>query len=148
VFSGYDAFKQLFPSVTPFGSSRFRESSVFNFLGNVSSQLGIIEYDANLNFVFQAQANVDETLEPFLNWQTEYSPSDDYNGDNFASLLCFNLSDTLVTDGLDVTSCGSQTKTTPRPFNVENIVILYDGYCASTCTIFFRYDEEASGGEE
>jgi hypothetical protein len=86
-------FKQLFPSVTPFGSSRFRESSVFNFLGNVSSQLGTIEYDVNLNFVFQAQANVDETLEPFPNWQAKYSPSDDSNGDNFTSLLRFNLSE-------------------------------------------------------
>lgn len=135
VMNGYDAFKQLFPTVEPFGGSRFRESSVFNFLGNVTSQAGVYAYNSSFNVPFQIQANLDRDLDPFPNWQAEYGPEDPYNGDNFTSLLRFNLSD-IVQTSFTVSGYGNRTQLAPQPFKAENIVMVYDGYCASTCTIF------------
>jgi hypothetical protein len=79
---------------------------------------------------------VDETLEPFPNWQAKHSPSDDSNEDNFTSLLRFNLSEYIGDRWSRCAGYGSQTKTTPRPFDAEDTIILYDGYCAPTCNIF------------
>lgn len=34
---------------------------------------------------------------------------------------------------------------TEQPFEAENIVIVYDGYCASTCTIFSELMRQQAG---
>lgn len=135
VMNGYDAFKQLFPTVEPFGGSRFRESSVFDFLGNVSSEVGDFIYNQNFSVPMQSQANLDRNLHPFPNWNAELGPEDSYNGDDFTTLVRFNLSD-IVQTGIVVSGYGNRTNLPPSPFKSENIVMVYDGYCASTCTIF------------
>lgn len=32
-----------------------------------------------------------------------------------------------------------------QPFEAENIVVVYDGYCASTCTIFSEFMRQQAG---
>jgi hypothetical protein len=136
VMNGYDLFKQLFPAVQPFGGSRFRESTVFNFIGEVSSQVGEFIYNDNINTPQQIQANLDRNLHPFPDWKAELGPEDSYNGDDFTALVRFNLSDIIQTGPLVVSGYGNRTNLAPSPFKAENIVMIYDGYCASTCTIF------------
>lgn len=59
--------------------------------------------------------------------------------DTFTSIIRWNLSDPLTPDnsgGIYVSGYLKRSNITQQPFAAENIVVVYDGYCASTCTIF------------
>lgn len=43
-----------------------------------------------------------------------------------------------MTQGFDVTGYRSRRNFT-QPFAAEDIILLYDGYCASTCTLFSEF---------
>lgn len=48
--------------------------------------------------------------------------------------------------GYDITGYGTRKNYTVRPFGgPENIVVLFDGYCASTCTIFSQFMKHDAG---
>lgn len=46
--------------------------------------------------------------------------------------------------GEEITGYGSRTNFT-QPFAAEDIVMIYDGYCASTCTIFSEFMRTQAG---
>lgn len=53
-----------------------------------------------------------------------------------------NLSDPLTPDnsgGIYVSGYLNRSNITAQPFAAKNIVVVYDGYCASTCTIFSEF---------
>lgn len=61
--------------------------------------------------------------------------------DNYTTPHRWNLSDVYITwnsGGINITGYGplADLSNSPQPFKAENIVLLTDGYCASTCTIF------------
>lgn len=64
-----------------------------------------------------------------------------YKGDLYTQLIRWNFNDPLTTSnstygfGTNITGYGDRANFT-QPFAAENIIMLYDGYCASTCTIF------------
>jgi hypothetical protein len=64
------------------------------------------------------------------------------------SLSRRNLSDPLITEnsgGIYVSGYQNRSNITAQPFKTENIVVLYDGYCASTCTIFSEFMRQQAG---
>lgn len=68
-----------------------------------------------------------------------------YKDDEYTDLIQWNFDNPLDTInstygiGYDVTGYGTRKNFT-RPFGgPENIVLLYDGYCASTCTLFSQF---------
>lgn len=73
-----------------------------------------------------------------------------YKGDSFSNIIRWNLNDPLTTSnsswgfGVDITGYGSRANFT-QPFPAENIVMLYDGYCASTCTLFSEWMHRQGG---
>src|SRR5208282_1623133 len=103
--------------------------------GNVSSEVGEFVYNQTFSVPMQIQSNLDRNLHPLPDWQAELGPEDSYNGDDFTALVRFNLSDPIQTI-ITVSGYGNRTNLAPSPFKPENIVMVYDGYCASTCTIF------------
>jgi hypothetical protein len=59
----------------------------------------------------------------------------------------WDLSDPLTllnSGGINVTGYGNRTGF-KQPFEAENIVMVYDGYCASTCTIFSEMMRQQAG---
>lgn len=42
----------------------------------------------------------------------------------------------LNSGGIDISGYLNRSNITTQPFKAENIVVVTDGYCASTCTIF------------
>lgn len=59
-----------------------------------------------------------------------------------------NLTDPLITDnsgGIYVSGYLNRSNITTSPFLAENIVVVYDGYCASTCTIFSEFMRRQAG---
>jgi hypothetical protein len=69
--------------------------------------------------------------------------------DYYTTPARWNLSDPYLrffSGGIDVTGYGSLAHVTgPPKFKPENIVIVTDGYCASTCTIFAEFLTQQAG---
>ncbi|PIA97917.1 hypothetical protein CB0940_05763 [Cercospora beticola] len=150
ILQGFDLFKQLFPQVLPYGGNRYRAHEAIDILGQEISEFsGRVEnrsLDLNetallyvaTSWNYRSDVNINYTN--FDCWDQKFGP--DIFGpsaDNYTSLQRWNLSDTLTTinsGGIEVSGYTNRSNITTQPFLTENIVIVTDGYCASTCTIF------------
>ena len=152
IIQAYNLFKNLFPDIDPYDGQRFRAHETVDLMGQIVSEAAGPIYPWNFTdppgpdeildyFIgtpFDYRADMDENEQPFTSWAEKYGPHE-YYGDEFSSIFRWNLSDPFVTLGNDivVNGYGNRTGIPPsRPYEPEDIVILYDGYCASTCTIF------------
>ncbi|KAI1176459.1 hypothetical protein F4777DRAFT_587885 [Nemania sp. FL0916] len=152
IFSGYDLFRQLFPDIVQEGFGRWREGPGFKavtevysansagFNPNTSSEDTIYQYESVYNWRF----DLDESNKHFKSYADKFAPHK-YLGDSFTNVMQWDFDDPLDTSnttygfGTDITGYGSRTNFT-RPFaGPENIVVLLDGYCASTCTLFSQF---------
>lgn len=67
------------------------------------------------------------------------------NGDNFTHILRYNLSHPTLTSsspngvGITITGHGDRSNFKTPPFAPEDIIILTDGDCGSTCTVFTEF---------
>ncbi|KAF2002471.1 hypothetical protein P154DRAFT_520938 [Amniculicola lignicola CBS 123094] len=151
---GFEVFKQLFPTIEPYGATRYRAHEAFKVMSaaaasfahdadfkknhpddyqDILSELGPLFYGAVVN----------KDGQPFKDFKEYYGPYTN-NGDTFIAPRRYNFSDP---DGhtappFNVTGYGTQTNVAPQPFLSENIVILQDGYCSSTCSIFSELMKE------
>ena len=145
VISGYDMYKQFFPDQTPQTQSRWRGSPASELFGeNISSLesmtiLNTAVYISPFNKATYTNADGSD----FGSWSDMYPPVT-HNGDKFTSLLKYNLSDPATTSdeilaiGIEVTGYQGRSNFTTPPFKAEDLVILSDGICASTCAIFLE----------
>lgn len=153
VFLAYDTFRQLFPNMTPYGATNLRANDLFNWTGESISgyfqnatnakkakQTSVYAADTlffgGSPFNFAEQLNVAE--QDFASWQEFYGPHQIHN-DSFTSLVRYNLSDPYQTVDVPVYGYGNDSKPQPQTFAAEDIVLLQDGACASTCTIFTEF---------
>ncbi|KAL1633608.1 hypothetical protein SLS56_002756 [Neofusicoccum ribis] len=150
ILQGYDLFKQLFPSLLPYGGTRFRAHETFDLIGQKFSFLAedfprdpeIVQQNYTMadivSSVFNYRTDSTEDYKPFTSWAEKFGPHENH-GDNFTSTIRWNMSDPLNilnSGGIEITGYGNRSNFTEQPFESANIVILYDGYCASTCAIF------------
>lgn len=150
ILQGYDLFKQLFPSLLPYGGTRFRAHETLDLIGQKFSYLAdgfprdpeIVQDNYTMadivSSVFNYRTDATEDYEPFTSWAEKYGPHENH-GDNFTSTIRWNMSDPLNilnSGGIEISGYGNRSNFTEQPFESANIVILYDGYCASTCAIF------------
>nr|POE48096.1 peptidase s41 family protein ustp [Quercus suber] len=158
ILQGYDLFKQLFPQILPYGATRFRTHEAFDLIGQeTSAYAGLVPRSLDTNdtvqelvaSVFNYRTDTDINYEPFTSWLEKNGPHAYGPGpDNFTSIIRWNLSDVLTPDnsgGIDVSGYLNRSNITTQPFRSENIVIVYDGYCASTCTIFSELMRQQAG---
>ncbi|KAL0944749.1 uncharacterized protein CTRU02_202636 [Colletotrichum truncatum] len=148
IIQGYEFFRQLFPEIVQDGFSRWNENRGFKAISEIVSDV-VKDVDV--------RTSPDEELISLYttayNWRYDYNISNgnftSYN-DKFAphifqdtpytNLMRWNLDTDLTTSnetfglGIEVTGYGNLTNVT-QPFAAENIVMLYDGVCASTCTL-------------
>ncbi|OCK74901.1 peptidase S41 family protein [Lepidopterella palustris CBS 459.81] len=157
VMQGYDLFKQLFPSILPYGATRWRAHEAADLIGQ-SYSAAASQYPRELNtiqfyiqamqstyFDYESDDNVD--YKPFTSWPEKYAPRV-YNGDNFTGIARYNLSDVLISinsGGINITGYGPLANYTKQPFKADNVIIVYDGYCASTCSIFSEFMRQQGG---
>ena len=156
ILQGYDLFKQLFPQYLPYGATRFRAHQGFDLIGEkfseVSAQfprvLGLNDtVEGIISSVFNYRTDANISYEPFTSWPVKYGPHE-YNGDNFTSIIRWNLSDPVsIVGGSDIVVSGylNRSNFTNEPFARDNVIIVYDGYCASTCTIFSEFMRQQAG---
>ncbi|KAK3687987.1 pyridine nucleotide-disulfide oxidoreductase family protein [Podospora appendiculata] len=148
ILQGYDFFRQLFPSIVQDGFSRWKESDSFLAASHIVSDrvAGLNPYTSNnadLIGDYESQFNwrydLNLTDQPFTSFEDKFAPHVHKNT-KYTNLMRWNLNDNLTTTnatygmGIEITGYGLLANV-PQPFKAENIVILYDGVCASTCTL-------------
>ncbi|KAL9620338.1 MAG: hypothetical protein Q9160_005137 [Pyrenula sp. 1 TL-2023] len=158
ILQGYDLFKILFPAILPQGNTRFRGHQGVDLIGQQFSAvagnyprtladdndtLAEIEYDI-VSSVFNYRTDVDINYENFESWPDKYGPNV-YNGDNFTNIIRWNLSDVLTPYNSGGIYVHPTIPDAAPPFAAENIVVLSNGYCASTCTIFSELMRQQAG---
>jgi hypothetical protein len=158
ILQGYDLFKQLFPHILPYGATRFRAHEAFDYIGQETSYFsGLVPRSLDTNdtvqglvsSAFNYRTDTDIDYKPFTSWAEKYGPHTyGPQPDNFTSVIRWNLSDVLTPDnsgGIYVSGYLERANITKQPFKAENIIIVYDGYCASTCTIFSELMRQQAG---
>ncbi|KAK8104794.1 pyridine nucleotide-disulfide oxidoreductase family protein [Apiospora kogelbergensis] len=158
IFQGYDTFRQIFPDIEQEGTGHWRYSPGFEAVSKVFSK-NCEGYDP-----YTAPDELIQQCEGVYNWGYDYNrdnknftsfkdkfPPAEFKNDKYTELIQWNFDNPLDTVnstygiGYDITGYGARKNFT-RPFGgPENIVVLFDGYCASTCTLFSQFMKHDAG---
>lgn len=136
ILTGYDTFRQLFPTITQDGFTRFREHEAFNILSEQISSYstGFDSSTADAEHVFAFESvpdyhyDLNKDNENFASYEEKFAPQV-WNGDNFTNIIRWNLSDPLTTTnttwgiGEEITGYMSRTNFT-QPFAAEDIILV------------------------
>ncbi|RVX69845.1 hypothetical protein B0A52_05679 [Exophiala mesophila] len=154
---GTDTFAQLFPSMPPNSKSDMRAHLGLEILGNAASQnISAVkktdsEEDDKIAKTILAplayQTIVDPNLRAFPNFEAVYGPFE-RNGSNFTAFFQNNYTNVDASDavGSGVIITGTQNRTGfRRPFAPQDMIVLHDGLCASTCSVFSEYLKNYAG---
>jgi hypothetical protein len=163
ILLGYDLYKLLFPTkIDHAASDRFRAFESTDLIGQKFSEVAgtfprVLETDNETlsdlvdsvgSSVFNYRTDIDENLENFESWADKFGPGIEQKGDNFTNLFRWNLSDVLIplnSGGVYIHGYGPLANYTQQPFAAEDVVVVTDGYCASTCTIFSELMRQRAG---
>ncbi|KAK3943291.1 hypothetical protein QBC46DRAFT_307694 [Diplogelasinospora grovesii] len=172
VLEGIDFFRQLFPSIVQDGFAREKESDSYVAVTQIVSRLldGHDPYkllrdwlnppsenmrlrsrwliDASLtSFNWRYDYNI--TNQPFTSWEDKFAPHV-YKNTPYSSIMRWNLDDNLTTTNynfgvnMQITGYGERSNVS-QPFAAENVVILHDGICASTCALVAEWMHTQAG---
>ncbi|KAL6890460.1 hypothetical protein GGI43DRAFT_430616 [Trichoderma evansii] len=145
---GYDFYGQLFPQIRADGFSRWKLSPQFETLAHVYSNISkgvnpFTEADIEKVQAYLSPENwrfdLDLKERGFTSFEDKFGPRV-FKDTNYTALMRWNWSDPLISTnftvgfGTEISGYGSRANLT-QPFLPENIVLLYDGFCASTCTL-------------
>ncbi|KAL7621004.1 hypothetical protein AAE478_008316 [Parahypoxylon ruwenzoriense] len=158
IFSGYDLYRQLFPDIVQEGLGRWRQHPGLAAVSKVFSDISA-DFDPNTSTpdvinayesIFNWRYDYNRTNENFTSYENKFEPRE-FGGDTYTDLIQWNFDDPLSTInetygfGTDITGYRSRQNFT-RPFaGPENVVLLLDGYCASTCTLFSEFLRSNAG---
>ncbi|KAH0559692.1 hypothetical protein GP486_003789 [Trichoglossum hirsutum] len=156
-----DAFKQFFPNIDPFVGSRMRAHPSANVMGKTMTGYWDSLNDTDDDYYFLA-ANAwvatdrinANTGRNFSSWAEFFGPNL-YNGDNFTNTQRYNLSSFIF----DVAAIGNEDvafavygyganpapPNAAPPYAAEDIIILSDGICDSSCALFMEMMHHEAG---
>jgi hypothetical protein len=155
---GYDTFRQLFPQIVQDGYTRYRYTEALQLMSDQFSSIIPANYSPatasdELIQIYESTPNfrydLDINNKHFKSVKDKIGPVT-YNGDKFTNIIRWDLNDPLTTVndtygmGMEITGYGSRRNFT-QPFAADDIIILYDGYCASTCTLFSEFMRTQAG---
>ncbi|KAI3333505.1 hypothetical protein F4824DRAFT_503052 [Ustulina deusta] len=155
ILQGYDTFRQIFPDIVQDGPSRWRLSSSFNALSqtfsplcaNYTPEVDYQDLDNPCTTANNWRNDLNDTNGRFTSYADKFGPVT-VGGDSYTNYMEWDPTNPVLTRqafGTDITGYGHRRNFT-RPFGgPENIVLLYDGYCASTCTIFSQFMKHGAG---
>ncbi|KAH8680521.1 hypothetical protein BX600DRAFT_444595 [Xylariales sp. PMI_506] len=148
----YDTYARFFPQTQPFAGSRRRSHELGNILGNVTTawwnnldpnndeeaynwELGLGD-----EWVISPRLNA-ETNDNFLDWE-DYANGPSTLGDRFSLVEAYNLSNVdfdYEALGMSPYGWGDNLANTTQAYTTNNIVIVTDGLCSSTCSLFVEF---------
>ncbi|KAI1496509.1 peptidase S41 family protein [Biscogniauxia marginata] len=147
VVAGYELFAQLFPDVEQFGATNLRLADSMVDIARIAASIpaGFQPTTVNEQLALQilAQNSITTNLlpggvltpdgQPFTTVDEIISPVSLKN-DQFTAYQNAPLN--MPAFEFNLTGVGSRANPPPAVFSPENVVILTDGTCGSTCTLF------------
>ncbi|CAH0045721.1 unnamed protein product [Clonostachys solani] len=146
---GYNTFRQFFLDTLPTLSFRARSTPSLRTIGTViTAVLSDENTPSDIYSVFTGPGSAASLSSLHTmnlngeNWAsyTEFSNPRNIHGDNFTQSGRYNLSDTQWASGVDMgpylAGYGTNKLSYEQPWKGEDITLLLDGWCASTCTLF------------
>jgi hypothetical protein len=140
---GLDTFAQLFPSKRPNTQGNMVSNVGQDIVGRTFSNIEAGDQtqaarNADLLQAWTVQADMTVDGKGFASWDDFIGPVQ-LHGGNFTKLFQLNYSNEALTDNSNgkivITGTNNRTDFT-QVFNASDMIMLYDGYCASTCTVF------------
>jgi hypothetical protein len=157
ILQAYDLFRQLFPQIIQDCNTRWRENPQFLAIAEIYSAIAA-SFDpltssqsiiSMTESIYNYRYDLNTSNEPFLTFEDKFAPHM-VKGDEFTYLMRWDLNDPLTTTndtygfGTGITGYLSRTNFT-QPFEADNIVMLLDGYCSSSCTLFSEFMRTQAG---
>ena len=156
-----DAFKQFFPSIDAFNGARLRANDFGNALGNTfttyynTQQMNESFYEALSSDAWVASVYLNAaTGANFTSWPEFFGPHPDH-GDLFTTIQRDNLSsiifdenasdDSDTSSGIVIYGYGNRSATAPQPFAADQIILLSDAFCSSSCATFVELMHHQGG---
>ncbi|KAK7219923.1 hypothetical protein V2G26_007926 [Clonostachys chloroleuca] len=137
LWMGYDTFRHFFPKKVPNLLWRTRAHSALNVLGSVLGWSGAqnTSYEDVPDINYQYGSKPD--LTKFSSWKEFYGPRELKN-DKFTSTATYDFTDKKLAGelGFYLAGYGDNIPDYDEAFPAENIVLLVDGGCGSTCSSF------------
>lgn len=153
IFQGYDTAKRFFPALEPSIGFRTRASPQLNVIGSYLTAI-LDDGGATLDTdVFDETLTIFGTSIPFSSalslttdgdswdsWSDFFGPRR-LHGDGFTNTARYNLSSPAMAralGGQDIAGFGADNPLDydEPPWAAEDVILLFDGTCGSTCTIF------------
>ncbi|KAF9889363.1 hypothetical protein FE257_007473 [Aspergillus nanangensis] len=152
-----DTFMQLFPDYVPFSAQRYRATEPFKLIGDTVNEIYSSE-DAQDTIRTQTGYDLEELIDvrfwsywdfvdvngdTFESWDQYYGPHK-YNEDEFTTTMRYNMSNRNRESVLSgnyrfVTTSGEPV------IAAENILMLTDGMCGSSCASFHEEMKNIAG---
>lgn len=131
VFMGHEVYRNLFPKSENWSGARFRAHAGFDWVGQtLVNNSGITNL---INDVIAADGTEIDT------WAELYGP-EQVSGAYETRVSLYNFSDPAAASSAQypfiVTGYDPEDPAPAQPFAAEDIVVMSDGFCGSTCTIF------------
>lgn len=141
---GYDAFSQLFPTVESRAPGNYRAHEQLSVLGSFLTQHAWEEWNKSGDFrkyqgaggytMFDARAFNDDNGNKFESWDDLYGPISAH-GDTFTNRVLPNVTDPNYQRFMTGNVFNLRDI---QPFSAENVIVLGDGHCSSTCDTFLH----------
>ncbi|KAI1418045.1 hypothetical protein F5Y13DRAFT_199153 [Hypoxylon sp. FL1857] len=136
ILAGFELFAQLFPGVNAFNANNMRLSDGLVNISRILASLSPQDQEASV----QASGLISDlsTLDLSKPQGTNFSSVDEFltpvtlKDDKFTAYV----RQVLESPGFTLTGTGNRSNGPAALFKPENIVLLTDGNCGSTCTIF------------
>ncbi|KAF6830567.1 hypothetical protein CPLU01_07257 [Colletotrichum plurivorum] len=158
VLLGYDFFRQLFPQTLQDGFSRWKVNDLFNAISEIVSDFveGIDLYTSDQSVIiswantwFNWRHDLNLTNQPFTSYEDKFAPRV-FENTPYTANMRWDLASPFETwnatygMGIEITGYGNLSDVA-QPFEPENIVILQNGVCASTCTLAAEFLKHHAG---
>lgn len=139
MITGYDLFGELFPDVSIYAAQNQRAHQALDQIGQLAQPV-IASPNGSARVVSQDMLNLNNTYKttaavPFNSWSDLYG-SVSRQSDLLTRSQVQNLIATGELQNFTVTGTSTRSNFTTRPFDASKIILLTDGICGSTCTIF------------
>ncbi|KAF2203680.1 hypothetical protein GQ43DRAFT_366347 [Delitschia confertaspora ATCC 74209] len=144
---GFDVFKQLFPTLDPYSANRMRAHEAVSLFTAITADFAenetFFREEPTRYMEYAGSAALFNWSSPLTIHNTSFQSYHDYygphvvNGDNYSSLRRYNFYDPYGSPSPKLAVSGYGDEPIPeQPFASENIILLQDGFCGSTCAVF------------
>ncbi|KAK0710805.1 hypothetical protein B0H67DRAFT_554878 [Lasiosphaeris hirsuta] len=145
VMQGYDLYKNLFPDNKAWSGSRLRAHTALDLMGQNSYEV-LGGEQALLTSIFLNPI----TGKSYPKWKDMFGPAV-FAEDKETNIMIYDfanksmLFDPSTETPFSITGFDPDNPAPTQPFAKEDIVVLTDGYCASTCTVLVGLLQREAG---